>query len=93
MSMEVEQSGWYDPEQWLVEPNQISDSECQLLDDEYVSGPGNLVHDEHGTYRILGNTLDADTYSGSAKYVTSLLVKRNKAGQKRVITITSSDVS
>lgn len=53
------------------------------MNDELSTGPGRLVHDEHGSYRILGNTLDSKTYRGSAEYVTRLIVEMRESGEGR----------
>lgn len=56
-------------------------------------GPGHLVRDETGDYRILGNTMDEHTYAGSAAYVTEIILQRRETGEPRVLPIALDQIT
>ncbi len=59
------------------------DSVGPVMQDEFSNGPGNLVYDQHGSYRILGNTLDETTYRSAARYAMKEISEIRAAGGKR----------
>lgn len=72
------------PELSAEVPSETNPSYERLsMNDELSTGPRRLVHDEHGSYRILGNTLVSNTYRGSAEYVTELIVEMRESGEGR----------